>query len=109
MILVNIAPPRLRMADETYGRVLVKQPVKTVESKIIGVVLKMHQDGHLVVTRDIGDQLHRLRIGIDVELLLPDTNRTCLQILLNDAFRLRDIWQFVSEENILLRMRSGKC
>jgi hypothetical protein len=104
VILVDIAPQCLRVADEVHGGILLQHFMETLDTHVVGIVLEVHQDGHVVVSGDLRHQLHGLRIAIDMKSLFADSDRSHLEILLDHCLGFRDIRQFVSEENALFRM-----
>ncbi len=98
-VLVDVRPPGLGVADEPGLRKPLERLLKTLEPEIVGSVLKMQDHRHVVIMPDLRHQGDVFGVGLDGELLLSDSDRAHLQILLQHGARLGNIGKLIGEED----------
>jgi hypothetical protein len=59
VLFVNVAPPRLRVADEINLREFLQRLVKILDPEVVCVVLKMQQHRHAEFSRYLGHGPHK--------------------------------------------------
>ena len=57
VVFVDVAPPRLCVADEVYLREFLEHLVESFDAGVVVAVLKVHQHRHIVFSRQFGDAL----------------------------------------------------
>lgn len=99
--LIDVAPPRLGVADEVNGGVFLQDAVEALEADVIGIVLEVKENGYLVVAGDLGDQVDVGRVGVDGELLLSDADGSQFEVFFDHGFGVVRAGALVREENKL--------
>ena len=57
VVLVDVAPPSLRVADEVHLGEFLEDGVEPLDAGVVVAVLEMHQHRHVVFLRQLGDAL----------------------------------------------------
>lgn len=90
----------------TRGKPL-QHAVEPLEVLVVLPVLEVEQDRHPVLRRQAGQSRHIVRVAVDKELLLPDPDRTSLEVLLDRRQRLWQRGVLVGKEDELPGMALG--
>ena len=95
MLRINIAPPRLRVADEVDLGKLLQCPVKPMKIQVIRLVLKMHEHRDPEFLRHLSHGPDKLGIALHIKLLLRDDHGAGLEKFLQFLLHVWQIRHFV--------------
>src|SRR5205814_7545921 len=76
----DVAPPSLRVADKIDFRVGFEYPRETLQPRVVGFVLEMHEYWHAQFLRKLVDAMHLRRVHGDVELELADADGAAVDV-----------------------------
>jgi len=107
MLLVDVTPPRLRVADEVHLGEFLEDGVEPLDAGVVVAVLEVHQHRHFVFPRQLGDALDVFRVALDSELLLSDPHRALFQIRFNCLDALGMVGDLVGEVDVVARVFDG--
>lgn len=103
MVLIDVGPPGLRVADEDHLGIFLEHFVEALESGVVTVVLEVGEDGDVEVGGHFGDALERGGVAVDLEFLFANADGAAAQVFFDFDIRPFDERDFVGEEAVFAR------
>lgn len=109
VVFVHVAPPGLGVADKSDRGIFFEHFVEAFEAQVVGVVLDVHQHRHIEFLGDLVDELHLLRVTLEMEFLLTDAPGVFFEPLFDGGLCLGQVRHFVAKVDELVRVFGGEC
>lgn len=97
VVLVDVAPPGLGVADEVGLGVFFEDLGEVLEAGVVALVLEVNDDGHSVAASEVGEHFHVLGGAVDVEFLFANAAGTLFEVGLELGLGFGEVGNFVAE------------
>ena len=109
VVLRNVAPKRLRVADEIHRGEFLEDAVEAFDVVVVRALLEMHEHGNVELSGEGGDALGGSGVAGDVEFLFTDADGAGFELAADDLDGVRLIGDLVREPAETIGIFSAKA